>query len=185
MIVLYVIVVSVSLAMDAFAASISCGMTDAKSKFALGIKVAAFFGIFQFALFLMGWLVGSTSKDLMSSITAWIAFGLLVIVGGRMIFEAVKSWNEGRECLPLSNRNLLILSLATSIDALVVGLTFGFLEMVIIVPALMVGAVTFWFSFSGVLIGDRLRKHLDKWAEIVAGLVLIILGISMIFGDVL
>jgi putative Mn2+ efflux pump MntP len=133
----------------------------------------------------MGWLVGSTSKELLSSLTAWIALSLLIFVGGRMIFEGMKSWNTKRECLPLSNRNLLVLSLATSIDALVVGLTFGFLGMEIIAPALVVGFITFAFSFIGVLIGDGLRRHLDKWAEIAAGIVLIALGIRIAIGEIL
>jgi putative Mn2+ efflux pump MntP len=185
MIVVYIIIVAVSLAIDAFAASLSCGMTRADSKFRLAVKVALFFGIFQFSTFLMGWLVGSTSKALLSSLTTWIAFFLLLIIGSRMILEAIRHWKQERECRPLSNRSLLILSLATSIDALVVGLTFGFLGTRIIVPALVVGSVTFWLSLIGVLIGDRIRTHLDKWAEIIAGLVLIVLGIRVLLGDIL
>ncbi len=185
MIILYIVVVAVSLAVDAFAASLSCGMTKTRSKFVLGVKVATFFGVFQFSLFLLGWLVGSTSRVLLSSLTSWIAFLLLLIIGGRMILEAIKSWKKEVECLPLSNRSLLVLSLATSIDALVVGLTFGFLGTNIIVPALVVGSVTFWLSFMGVFIGHGLRGHLDKWAEIVAGLILIALGIRILLGEFL
>jgi manganese efflux pump family protein len=183
MLILYIIIISVSLAVDAFAASLSCGLTRTNSRFLLSIKVSTFFGLFQFTLFLMGWMVGSTSKDLLSSLTVWLAFLLLLIIGARMIFDSLKSWNQNKECLPLSNRALLLLSLATSIDALVVGLTFGFLGISIIVPALIVGSVTFLFSLIGVLIGHGLRGHLDKWAEIGAGLVLIGLGIRMLIGE--
>ena len=181
---LYIIIISVSLAVDAFAASLSCGMTRTRSRFILSIKVSTFFGLFQFSLFLMGWMVGSTSKELLSSLTVWVAFFLLLIIGARMIFDSIRSWNQNKECLPLSNKALLMLSLATSIDALVVGLTFGFLGISIIIPALIVGFVTFLFSMIGVLIGHGLRSHLDKWAEICAGLVLIALGIRMLIGKI-
>jgi putative Mn2+ efflux pump MntP len=183
MLFLYVVFIGISLAMDAFAASVSCGMTRSDSRSVLALKVSIYFGVSQAIMFAMGWFLGSLSKTVITSIGNWIAFVLLFIIGGRMIYEAASNWNKGVECKPLKERELLLLSIATSIDALVVGLSFGILETALILPLIVVGGVTFMLSFIGVIIGDGLRSHLDRWAEVLAGMVLIGLGIKFLIEE--
>ncbi len=185
MIILYVFITAVSLAMDAFAASVSCGMTDDRSKVTLSIKVGTIFGLAQFSMFVIGWMLGHISQEIFFFLGTWIAVILLVVIGSRMIIEAVKRWKKEKECRPLRNWFLIMLALATSIDAFVIGLTFAFLGTSIIVPALVIGSVTFLLSLIGVMIGNRLRGHLDNLAEIVAGLILIALAIRVFISDII
>lgn len=182
---LYIIIIAVILAMDAFAASISCGMASARKRSGLALKVGSIFGFFQFSLYILGWLLGNISKDIFSHIGAWLAFILLILIGGRMIIEAVRNWKISKECKPLRRREILTLGFATSIDALIVGLSLGVLGSELVLPAIIIGGVTFIMSFAGVEIGDKMRNHLDRWAEIVAGSILIIIAFRSLMGEII
>ncbi|HHD16738.1 MAG: manganese efflux pump MntP [Thermoplasmata archaeon] len=184
MLFVYIAIIALSLAVDAFAASLSCGMTRARSKIFLGLKVGGYFGLFQALMFIGGWILGVLSKEVMSSFARWIAVVLLIAIGIRFIQEAIKSWRLNRECRLLSNRELIALSMATSVDALIVGISFGVFGAEIIFSTIIIGCVTFGLSFIGVIVGNRLRSHLDRWAEIVAGMVLIGIGIKILFFDI-
>jgi manganese efflux pump family protein len=176
---LYILVISVVLAVDAFVVSISCGMSQPKMDIKFCTKVSALFGLAQSLFFGGGILFGFLIAAFFEKAGPWIAFILLTVVGTKLIVESLKGWKKPRECKLISTRTLIVLSIATSIDALGIGITFPLLEIPVIIPMIIVGAVTFTLSFIGVVIGDGLKGKFDKVAEIVAGLFLIGLGIKV------
>lgn len=177
---LYSIFIAVSISMDAFAASVTCGMNNKGSRIGLAVKVGILFSSFQTIFFLIGWMGGEVTRSFVSSFGPYIAFILLSVIGIRMIHEARKNWDTGKECRMLTNRDMLMMAVATSIDALVVGLTFGVLGMDLLISAASILSITFMFSFLGVEIGHRLKGRLDRWAEVLAGLVLIGIGLKIL-----
>lgn len=170
---------SLSLAMDAFAASITCGISGKGSKERLALKVGLLFGCFQAGMTVLGFLLGSAFRDIVGTVDHFIALVLLLIIGGKMVFDSVRNWKRGLECKPLSNSALLSLSVATSIDAFAVGITLSLLREDLLVSASMIGAVALVLSFLGVLIGDRVKGTFARYAEIAGGIVLIGLGIKI------
>ena len=176
------ILVAIGLAMDAFAVSISSGICipDLRPRHAL--RAAAAFGLFQFLMPVAGWLLGSTFSGLIQGFDHWIAFGLLAIVGGKMIFEAIKARNEeaceddGKAASILSLPGLLVLSVATSIDALAVGLSYSVLGTPILLPAAIIGLVTFALCVVGCEFGKRIGAKFERWATLAGGLVLVGIG---------
>jgi len=143
-------------------------------------KLAGFFGAFQAIMPVIGWLGGTYLVERVSGFDHWIAFALLAFVGGKMVVEAIRS--QDGECLKknLTLKVLLMLSIATSIDALAVGLSFALLKVPIIAPVLIIGLLTFCISFAGVLIGDKLRQWAGKKVEILGGLILLAIGIKIL-----
>lgn len=178
---LFIVTISIVLAVDAFVVSISCGMSHSQMNWLFCAKVAIFFGSAQSLFFAVGILFGYLIEAIISIAAPWIAFALLAFVGLKLIFESIKSWKESRECRIVSTKTLILLSVATSIDALAIGVTFPLLDIPVLLPIIIVGSVTFWFSAMGVLIGDVLRGKFDKIAEIAAGLFLIGLGVKVLF----
>jgi putative Mn2+ efflux pump MntP len=134
---------------------------------------------------LIGWLAGLSLRDFIAGVDHWVAFGLLGLIGGKMIYGATKIGTHEKETNPLSLFVLLILSVATSIDALAVGLSFAFLKISIATPIIVIGFVTFLLSFLGVLVGNRLGHFFEKKMEIVGGLVLIGIGIKILIEHLL
>ncbi|MBA7502101.1 putative manganese efflux pump MntP [subsurface metagenome] len=128
----------------------------------------------------MGWLAGSSLKDFIAGSDHWIAFGLLSLVGCKMIYESIKSESSKKETNPLNVHVLLILSVATSIDALVVGVSFAFLKIFIVVSIIVIGTVTFLLSFLGVFAGNKFGHLFKNKIEIVGGLILISIGIKIL-----
>lgn len=131
-------------------------------------------------MLLMGWLAGSSLKDFIAGSDHWIAFGLLSLVGCKMIYESIKSESSKKETNPLNVHVLLILSVATSIDALVVGVSFAFLKIFIVVSIIVIGTVTFLLSFLGVFAGNKFGHLFKNKIEIVGGLILISIGIKIL-----
>jgi len=174
-----IFLIGIALAMDAFAVSISCGVIIPKLKLENAFKIAFFFGFFQAAMPVIGWLVGAGMKNYIQPVDHYIAFGLLGFIGVRMIYEAVKNPEFTRLINPLMFSVLIILSIATSIDALAVGLSFAFLEVSIISAIIIIGTVTFILSFFAVLFGDRVGYYLKKKPQIIGGLILIGIGIKI------
>lgn len=164
------------LAMDAFAVSISSGITIRNPRIENALKIAIFFGAFQAFMPVIGWLAGLGLRELISQVDHWIAFGLLCLIGGRMIYESTKPRTEKSGFNPLSLGVLLLLSVATSIDALVAGVSLAFLKVSILLPIILIGMVTFVLSFLGVFVGDRSGHLFQNKAEFVGGLVLIGIG---------
>jgi len=175
-----ILVIAVGLAMDAFAVSISSGLAIKKIRLGHAFKIALFFGAFQALMPVIGWLAGISLKDFISAIDHWIAFALLSFVGGKMIYEAAFLDEEKEEKDVFNIYILLILSIATSIDALAVGLTLSFLDVDIASPALIIGLITFLLSFAGVYIGDRFGHFFESKIEIFGGLILIGIGTKVL-----
>jgi putative Mn2+ efflux pump MntP len=177
------ILIAIGLSMDAFAVSIAKGITVDKNRRRSAIMLAVLFGGFQALMPAIGWLAGLGLKDVIMSIDHWIAFGLLGFIGVKMIFDSTKD-DEDRE----NNVTLvmaLTLAVATSIDALMVGLSFAFLETSILVPVLIIGLVTFGLSLVGFEFGSRMGTLFGKRVQVVGGLILIFIGIQILAEHIL
>ncbi|NIM11431.1 MAG: hypothetical protein GTO45_36820 [Candidatus Aminicenantes bacterium] len=177
------VVLAFGLAMDAFAVSICTSITLTEIKFKQALKVAFFFGMFQAIMPLVGWLAGIGFRRLIGQIDHWIAVGLLGVIGGKMIVESFKikkSQCEIRESDPLNLYLLLGLSIATSIDALAAGVSFGVLKLDILLVITIIGSITFVLSFLGTRIGKRLGCHFSSRVEMLGGIILIGIGIKIL-----
>lgn len=172
--------IAIGLAMDAFAVSIANGIAMKTLRVRHALLIASFFGGFQAVMPVIGWLAGISLKEILSSIDHWIAFGLLSAVGIKMIYESFKIKEAEEEAQNLTIYLLLMLSIATSIDALAVGLSFAFLDISIFAPVLIIGIVTFVLSYLGVVIGNRFGHLFESKIEIVGGVVLIGIGLKIL-----
>ena len=166
---------ALGLSMDAFAVSMSSGTTIRPFRLKDALKLAFFFGGFQALMPVLGWLGGSAISGFISDYAPWIAFGLLVFIGGKMIYEALYGDPEGK-LNSLNYSVLLVLSIATSIDALAVGISFAFLNTPILEPAIIIGCVTFFVSLCGAILGYRIGHFFEHEVEIIGSLILIGLG---------
>jgi len=177
-----ILFIAFGLAMDAFAVSISSGITIKRLRVGHAFTIAAFFGAFQAIMPGIGWLAGHGLKDLIVEIDHWIAFGLLSIIGCKMLYESRKMGYMEKKTDPLNIYVLLMLSVATSIDALAVGLTLSLLGISVLVAAVVIGLVTFALSFLGVYVGDKFGHVFENKIEIAGGLLLIGIGIKILIG---
>jgi len=174
-----IVLVAFALAMDSFSVSITNGLAAKTFKVGDALKIGLFFGAFQAIMSLVGWFAGVHVLDLISGFDHWIAFGLLIFIGCRMIYESVKL--ESTKFLDSPRIGvLLVLSVATSIDALAVGLSFSFLRIPMIVPAVVIGVVAFLLSFLGVYLGGKLGQFLRNRVEILGGIILIVIGTKIL-----
>ncbi|MFA5087577.1 MAG: manganese efflux pump MntP family protein [Candidatus Omnitrophota bacterium] len=178
--ILTTILIAFGLAMDAFAVSIVRGASLKNVPVTRGIKMAVYFGVFQAMMPVLGWFLGFHLRGIISSFDHWIAFVLLAFVGGRMIFQSV-SEKEKTRADSFDNPTLLILAVATSIDALAVGLSLALLSFSIFLPAIIIGLVTFLLSLTGVLIGKRVGHFFENKIEFIGGLILLGIGIKILF----
>ena len=144
--------------MDCFAVSIAGGAATTKPKVTDALKVGLFFGLFQALMPMIGWYIGFSFKDLIENVDHWVAFGLLCAIGIKMIYEALKSKSEKRKINLIRLTTLLILSVATSIDALAVGISFSLLDISLYISVLVIGLFAFVFSVSGYYLGNRIGK---------------------------
>lgn len=177
---LSIIFIAFGLAMDAFAVSITRGGTIKNLRIYSALAIATFFGAFQAVMPLIGWLAGLSLRDIISGFDHWIAFGLLSSIGFKMIYESFTVESSEKEINPLNVFVLLILSIATSIDALAVGISLSFLKISIAIPAIIIGTVTFLLTLLGVFIGNRFGHFFEKKIEIVGGLILIGIGVKIL-----
>lgn len=172
--------VAVGLAMDAFAVSIGAGLTlktvDARQTF----RLAWHFGLFQALMPIIGWLAGLSVERWIAPVDHWIAFGLLAVIGGKMIYEALKDDEETRRGDPTKGWSLVLLSVATSIDALAVGLSLALLDVSIWWPAVVIGLVAGAFTTMGMQLGKRFGALLGRRMEVVGGIVLIAIGVKIL-----
>ena len=178
--ILTIFFISIGLAMDAFAVSIASGIAMKTLHVRRTFTIALFFGAFQAFMPVIGWFAGLSLRDMISSIDHWIAFLLLSAIGAKMIYEAWKIEETEKEIEVLSIYVLFVLSIATSIDALAVGLGFAFLNISIITPVIVIGLVTFILSCIGVLIGGRFGHLFEKKIETVGGIILICIGTKIL-----
>ena len=178
--IISIVLIAVGLAMDAFAVSITSGITIKRLRINNALKIAIFFGLFQAVMPIIGWLAGLSLRDYISAVDHWIAFGLLSFIGCKMIYESITVQSSEKEMNPLNVYVLLVLSVATSIDALAVGVSFAFLKVSIVTPVIIIGTVTFFLSYLGVYIGDRIGHFFENKIEIAGGLLLIGIGIKIL-----
>ena len=175
-----IILMAIALAMDAFAASLSLGacIHNKKEQRKVALLCAVFFGGFQFAMVAIGWLLALSFAEYISAVDHFIAFGLLLIIGAHMIYEAIK----GEESKPLTGiKTLVVLALATSIDALAAGVSVKTLGVGIWMPSVLTGVITFVLSGAGVLLACNLKSEkYPRLFDALGGLVLIALGIKIL-----
>lgn len=178
------VLLSVGLAMDAFAVAICKGLAMNRVNVKQCLVIALFFGGFQAGMPVLGWLLGSTFANKIKMVDHWIAFLLLGYIGVKMISDGIKEWKEETKVEemdpPLDLRELLILAVATSIDALAVGITFSFLEVAIATAAAVIGIITFVISAGGVYVGNIFGERYKTKAQITGGVILVILGLRIL-----
>jgi len=177
---LSIIILSVGLAMDALAVSVCSSIALKEIRIKDAMKIAFFFGLFQAGMPLIGWLAGMSFRGFIRDLDHWIAFGLLLAIGGKMIYESSQSGCETSKSNPLKMRVLLGLSVATSIDALAAGVGFGVLQLNIWAVITVIGAITFILSFNGARLGNSLGCRFGRRAELLGGLILIGIGIKIV-----
>jgi len=170
--------IAFGLSMDAFAVAIGKGLCMRKMQYRHALAIALFFGGFQALMPLIGYIFGTQFKSLFSPIDHWIIFALLFMIGINMILESRKEGNVVDEIFSL--KNITVLSLATSIDAFAVGITFYFLQADILKGVSMIGLVTFVLSFFGVLIGNMFGVRFKAKAEMTGGIILILIGTKIL-----
>lgn len=181
---LTILLTGFALAMDAFAVSVTKGMTLRKITSFISFKIAFFFGLFQGLMPFIGWFVGIRFQLYIKAVDHWIALFLLSFIGLKMIFEAYEDSKNPEITVTcdddLDNIELIILSIATSIDALAVGISFAFLNIHIIPLCLSIGIITFVLCFLGVLIGKLLGPVFKNYSQIIGGIILILIGINIL-----
>jgi putative Mn2+ efflux pump MntP len=179
-----ILLIAIGLAMDTFAVSMAHGMAVQNRRVATGLKMAGSFGAFQAFMPVLGWLAGLSFIELISSFDHWLAFGLLAFIGGRMIYAARTASKEEKET-KLTTPILLLLSVATSIDALAVGLSFSLLRVSITTPVMVIGVVTILLAFAGFSFGNKIGKFFERKVQVIGGLVLIAIGIKILLEHLL
>ena len=173
------LILAVGLAMDAFAVAVCKGLSLRTLKLQQALLVGVWFGLFQALMPALGWLLGSAFSGLVQSVDHWVAFVLLSIIGGNMIREGLRGDDEN--CDPsLSFGVMLLLAVATSIDALAVGITFAFLNVSILLAVALIGVVTFTISAVGVKMGNLFGARYKSKAEFFGGAVLILIGLKIL-----
>ncbi|WP_320128113.1 manganese efflux pump MntP family protein [uncultured Sphaerochaeta sp.] len=181
--ILELIVISISLAMDAFAVSLCKGLRMTTINYRQGLIISVTFGFFQALMPFLGWALGIQFAQYITAYDHWVAFVLLLGIGCKMLWDA---FHEDGSCPMPENekikvRELLTLALATSIDALAVGITFAFLQVHIFEAISIIGSITLIISFIGILLGNRFGTRFQGKAEIIGGVVLILIGAKILF----
>ena len=171
----------VALSMDAFAVAICKGLNMGKPKAGNAAVIALFFGGFQALMPFIGWLLGKQFESVIKEYDHWIAFALLVLIGGKMLFDVIKGGDDSDKIDgSLDIKELFLLAVATSIDALAVGVTFAFLGVSVAEAVSIIGVTTFIISFAGVYIGAKTGEMFKDKAQLIGGAVLIIIGIKIL-----
>ncbi|MBN2499017.1 MAG: manganese efflux pump [Deltaproteobacteria bacterium] len=180
-----IILVAAGLAMDAFAVSLAAGSLEEVRGGRAAFRLSFHFGLFQFLMPVIGWYAGTAVVAFIASVDHWVAFGLLAYVGGRMIGSGLNPDARSFRGDPSRGATLVILSLATSIDALAVGLSLAMVQVSIWYPSVVIGIVTAGLSLAGVRLGDRLGRVFGKRMEIAGGIVLLGIGARILLSHLL
>ncbi len=179
---LSVILVAIGLAMDAFSVAAVSGFVLKVVSFKQAFRLSFHFGFFQFFMPIAGWMAGSTVASLIAEYDHWVAFGLLAVVGGKMILEGIGDrtvpGSYGSD--PTRGTSLLVFSIATSIDALAVGLTFAFANIAILYPAIVIGGIAALFTLLGMYLGSKSSRLFGKYVEVTGGAILIFIGLRIL-----
>jgi putative Mn2+ efflux pump MntP len=181
MVLLTIVIIAIGLAMDAFAVSIVSGAAYKKLNIRHAFRLALFFGGFQAFMPIIGFLAGLTVKQHIADYDHWVAFALLTAVGAKMLYESTKIKPAHENSEPMNLLVLLALSVATSIDALAVGITLSLLRISIAMAAIIIGLVTFVLSYIGVFIGKNFGHFFENKIEALGGLILIAIGFKILF----
>jgi len=178
---LTIIIIAIGLAMDAFAVSVATGATYKKSGSNHAFRMAFAFGGFQAIMPIVGWLAGLTLREFIKDYDHWVAFILLASIGGKMIYESFKIKHVQQQTDTLSTAMLLVLALATSVDALAVGITFSFLLAgSLAIAVIIIGLITFAFSYAGFYIGKSFGHFFESGIEALGGLILLAIGTKIL-----
>ncbi|MCL4385873.1 MAG: manganese efflux pump MntP family protein [Actinobacteria bacterium] len=185
---LEIFLIAISLALDCLAVSIAGGAVykHKKGKIKYALKTAIFFGLFQMIMPLIGWWAGYGFKNIISNFDHWVAFGLLAAIGLKMIYEGIRNGeDDDKKRSIIDNKTLIILSIATSIDALAVGISFGLISLSLVFTIIIIGFFAFLFSFLGFMTGNKASSFFKGKIEIIGGIVLILIGIKIILEHIL
>jgi putative Mn2+ efflux pump MntP len=174
-----IVLIAVGLSMDSFAVSITNGLTIKDLKFGKAVEIALYLSFVQAVMPIIGWLLGFTFKNIIESFDHWIAFSLLLIIGAKMIYDSFRS--EKKEIINnLSKTALIGMGVATSIDALAVGITLGIISSKIIISSVIIGLITFFFAMVGLRLGKFFKEGYSRIVEIFGGIILVIIGIKIL-----
>ena len=176
--------IAIGLSFDTFAVSISTGIMVTSLKFWQAIKIAFTLSFFQSLMPYLGWLLGKQVEQLINKYDHWAAFGLLTILGIKMIYESLKMDNNNKPFNPLSLSILIGMAIATSVDAFVVGVSFAFIKTNIYWSVLVIASVTFVASMAGIISGKKAGGRLGKRMEVLGGLILIGIGLKILLSHV-
>jgi putative Mn2+ efflux pump MntP len=180
------VLVGIGLSMDCFAVSLAIGTTTKTKLLNAALVIALCFGVFQTGMTLLGWVAGTWLTNLLiAGFDHWVAFLLLAVIGGKMVIEGFEGDGKPEGVDAMGLVPVVVLSVATSIDALAVGMSFAFLQIGILVPSIIIGIVAFLLSFAGVMSGTRLASFLGKKTEILGGLILIAIGLKILLEHLL
>jgi putative Mn2+ efflux pump MntP len=183
--ILSILLIALALSADCFAVALSGSIHLKTSSFAPILRTAATFGAFQAIMPALGWLAGRTVANFISGYDHWVAFALLALVGGRMIWESFRH-EGGKKQIDISKGILLVtLAVATSIDALAVGLTFAFLKINIVIACITIGVVAFGVTVAGFTLGKGVRTWMGRYAESIGGIILIAIGFRILLTHIL
>jgi len=170
--------IALGLSMDCFAVAVGVCTCQRQSWYNI-LKMALFFGLFQAIMPVIGWFIGDSLKELIAAVDHWVAFGLLVFIGGKMIMQSFKIQAEER-IHQLKTSILITLSIATSIDALITGLSFGFINVNILKASIIIFIVTVLITIVGAKLAERTTFLSARWAERLGGIVLILIGVKIV-----
>lgn len=179
------VLIAVGLSMDAFAIALCKGLCMRRINYRHAVTIALFFGGFQGLMPLIGWILGKQFEQYITPVDHWIAFVLLGYIGGKMIWDALheESEGEGAACEleeKLDLKELSLMAVATSVDALAVGITFAFLQVQIVPAVAAIGLITFALSFAGVIVGNKFGNRFQSKAQIIGGAALIFIGTKIL-----
>ncbi|MBN1448978.1 MAG: manganese efflux pump [Bacteroidetes bacterium] len=172
--------IAFALGIDAFAVSLSTGAYLVRANRRQTFRMSFHFGLFQALMPVIGWLAGTAFVDLIHDVDHWIAFGLLAAIGGRMIWNSLRTEGSGIAKDVTRGWSLISLSIATSIDALAVGLSLSMLEVEIVFPALVIGIVAGLMSLVGIRLGERISRLAGTHMEFIGGIILILIGVRIV-----
>ncbi len=173
--------IGVGLSIDSLAASITTGACTKNIKLKHVLKVATFMAIFQGTMPLFGWLIGSSFKNIVEDYDHWVAFVLLLGIGGKLIYDGLKNKVETEVKTDVTKNTLLVcMALATSIDAMILGIGFGIIDINIWLAMIVIGSITFLFSSIGVFVGEKLGNKINKGIEVSGGIFLICIGVKIL-----
>lgn len=175
-----ILIIAVALAADAFAVSVCFGLSMSKVTVKKALIVGLYFGIFQAVMPLIGYFLAGLFADKIMAFDHWIVFALLCFIGGKMIFESFKKEEVKTEEVSLSPKKMLPLALATSIDAMAAGITFAFLDANIALSVSVIGVITLALSMLGVKIGSIFGVKFKSKAELIGGIILVLMGVKIV-----